>query len=62
MMTVGQLIDKLRDYPNDYIVLMSKDAEGNVFHQVDEAVGMEPDPEGNSMDTVVLWPGRLYRD
>lgn len=68
--TVKQLIEILKDYPQDSIVLLSRDEEGNAFHKFAEATNeasLEPeaweveleDPSEGEMDTfnvVVLWP------
>jgi hypothetical protein len=41
-MTVRDLINRLREYPPDAIVVMSSDAEGNTFSPLDDemAVGL----------------------
>ena len=35
-MTVGEMIAELNKLPNDMVLVMSRDAEGNTFRPVDE--------------------------
>lgn len=69
-MTVKELKDLLDTYPDDFLVVMSKDSEGNGFSPLDciDEVGYDPDNrysgqiysiEEESADTIeaiCLWP------
>jgi hypothetical protein len=67
-MTVKQLIEKLKQFPPDALVVQSRDAEGNGFsatHEVEEVQIDSDELEGGLPATVpphkevrcvVLWP------
>lgn len=52
-MTVAELIRSLREYPDDFIVIQSKDAEGNDYSPVCELDSGFYEPE-------TTWSGEYY--
>lgn len=56
MVTVKQLVEKLQGYPEDAVVVLSSDSEGNSFHQLSDVSSGSFDQEDDQFGLSELTP------